>query len=205
MTDTSHYCDRSIYMMRWKYCLVVTEEGYYAEMDRLGVHRQEQGSPTGASAAAVTFVPREKNSAKEDVAIVCILEWEQRSGIEIAGLLVHEAVHVWQKEIRHIGEEHPSDEFMAYGIQWIAQELLEQFWRQVIWKAEGNVEKRRRDRRVGGGQLGSLHQVREGSEFRGCPDPHEEGDGEARVDLGGPAQGPNLHDVWRAPKLHEEI
>ena len=45
-------------------------------------------------------------------------------GIPIAALLVHEAVHIWQKYCERIGEHTPSDEFMAYGIQFLSQELM---------------------------------------------------------------------------------
>jgi len=194
--------------MRWKYCLVTTEEAYYAEMDRLGVHRSEQGSPTGGSAAAVTFVKAEANTAREDVAVVCILGFETKSGIEIAGLLVHEAVHVWQREVRHIGESEPSDEFMAYGIQWIAQELMEKFWAQVVGK-ELVDEYKRSDAgprgRDGGGEFGPVHQVRERAERGGRACPDEEEDGEAPLGVGRPLEDAGLHNVWRAPALHEEI
>lgn len=64
-------------------------------------------------------------------AIVCMRDWRDRCGVEIAGLLVHEAVHVWQEYIDSIGEEYPGKEQEAYAIQGISQELMAEFARQT--------------------------------------------------------------------------
>ncbi len=65
-------------------------------------------------------------------AIVCLSEsCRGRSAVEVAGLLVHEAVHVWQHHARDIGESHPGDEQEAYAIQHIAQELMTEFARRM--------------------------------------------------------------------------
>jgi len=53
------------------------------------------------------------------------------TGIQIAGILVHEAVHVWQEYIHHIGEDRPSSEMEAYGIQNISYTLMEEFLRRI--------------------------------------------------------------------------
>lgn len=46
---------------------------------------------------------------------------------ETCGLIVHEAVHVWQAVREAMCEEQPSTEFEAYSIQAIAQCLLEDY------------------------------------------------------------------------------
>ena len=51
--------------------------------------------------------------------------------IEIAGILVHEAVHVWQAHCEDIGEDDPSAEYEAYSIQRIAQRLMESYVKQT--------------------------------------------------------------------------
>lgn len=49
--------------------------------------------------------------------IVCMDGYQEHSPVEIAGLLVHEAVHVWQRYCESMGEESPGAEQEAYGIQ----------------------------------------------------------------------------------------
>lgn len=54
------------------------------------------------------------------------------SAIEIAGLLIHEAVHVWQAYAHDvINEKDPSSEQEAYAIQGISQELLAEYARRL--------------------------------------------------------------------------
>jgi hypothetical protein len=65
--------------------------------------------------------------------IVCIRDWQGRNPIEVAGLLIHEAVHVWQEYARRIGEREPGVEQEAYAVQAIAQELMAEF----AWQAHG--------------------------------------------------------------------
>ena len=57
------------------------------------------------------------NRHGELTCVVCLGDCEGRSGVEIAGLLVHEAVHVWQQYADRIGETHPGSEQEAYAIQ----------------------------------------------------------------------------------------
>jgi len=58
-------------------------------------------------------------------------DFEGRNPIEVAGLLVHEAVHVWQEYCHGIGEDTPGSEQEAYGVQAISQELMAEFDRQI--------------------------------------------------------------------------
>jgi hypothetical protein len=64
-------------------------------------------------------------------AVVCISVEESRTGIEIAGLLTHEAVHIWQHFRRWIGEHEPGDETEAYAIQTISQVLWASYVEQT--------------------------------------------------------------------------
>lgn len=63
--------------------------------------------------------------------VVCLNEWQGREPVEVAGLLVHEAVHIWQGYAERIGEHQPGSEQEAYAIQSIAQELMAEFARRV--------------------------------------------------------------------------
>lgn len=60
-------------------------------------------------------------------AVVQLGDTSERKLIEIYGLLLHEAVHVWQKVKKLMGEKEPSSEFEAYSIQAIAQDLFKMY------------------------------------------------------------------------------
>lgn len=68
-----------------------------------------------------------ENAERELAAIVCISNYEHRNPVEVAGLLVHEAVHIWQEYRARIGEKNPGSEQEAYAIQSISQELMQAF------------------------------------------------------------------------------
>lgn len=59
--------------------------------------------------------------------IVQLGDCSERTLIMIHGLLLHEAVHIWQRIKKLMGEDEPSIEFEAYSIQRIAQDLFSMF------------------------------------------------------------------------------
>ena len=59
--------------------------------------------------------------------IVQLGEVADRSLLQIHSLLLHEAVHVWQRVKALMGEKEPSIEFEAYSIQRIALDLFSMF------------------------------------------------------------------------------
>jgi hypothetical protein len=63
--------------------------------------------------------------------VICMDGWQGRDPIEVAGLLVHEAVHVWQQYADSIGERCSGAEQEAYAVQAIAQELMAEFARRM--------------------------------------------------------------------------
>lgn len=54
--------------------------------------------------------------------------------IGVAGMLVHEAVHVFQRYCAYIGEHEPSKEFEAYAIERIFTNLANEYHTQVHLK-----------------------------------------------------------------------
>ena len=70
-----------------------------------------------------------ENAAGRHSAVVT-LKVTSQSGVQIAALLCHEAVHIWQQARDIMGEKSPSSEFEAYSIQRIAQDLMEQYCEQ---------------------------------------------------------------------------
>ncbi|MDC5183282.1 hypothetical protein OHW37_11630 [Acinetobacter baumannii] len=76
-------------------------------------------------------------------AIVQIGDTSDKDQIQVYGLLLHEAVHVWQFVKRRMGEREPSVEFEAYSIQAIAQDLFEMFEASEVKKTWGGREQGR--------------------------------------------------------------
>ncbi|MGL2945419.1 hypothetical protein ACSVHN_16680 [Acinetobacter baumannii] len=74
----------------------------------------------GADAQVSTF-------SDGEYAIVQIGDTADKDQIQVYGLLLHEAVHIWQIVKRRMSEHEPSVEFEAYSIQAIAQDLFEMF------------------------------------------------------------------------------
>jgi hypothetical protein len=64
-----------------------------------------------------------------NLALVCLGSVEEASPVQVAALLVHEAVHVWQQHVKFQGEDQPSDEYEAYAIQAISQNLMLEYLR----------------------------------------------------------------------------
>ena len=65
------------------------------------------------------------------VCVVCLnLPDDLHDTTASAGLLVHEAVHVFQQWVECLGEEKPSAEFMAYSIQHFSDTLWDSYAQQ---------------------------------------------------------------------------
>ncbi len=79
--------------------------------------------------ASTHFLRDEKD---RQCSVVCMNGANQHTGIEIAGLLTHEAVHIFQRWCLNAGEHSPSNEFQAYSIQWLSQQLMWEYQRQTI-------------------------------------------------------------------------
>lgn len=117
------YLSRSLVCSPYYIGLCQSEKAFRAETRRLKVPKKQRPEflPAGSDACVHFF---ERHDGKL-LAIVCIGSVSGRSAVEVYGLLVHEAVHVWQAICSEIGEDRPSAEFEAYAIQSIAQELMQ--------------------------------------------------------------------------------
>lgn len=109
-------------------CLCLDEATFAAALDDIGVKERPAFLATAHADATTSYFEHKNGSL---VAIVTLAPWAGRKPVEVAGLLVHEAVHVWQRYCERIGERNPGDEQMAYGIQAIAQELMQSFTEQT--------------------------------------------------------------------------
>ncbi|MDV5861384.1 hypothetical protein QM298_10740 [Pseudomonas mendocina] len=104
------------------YGLCPSKKAWKREMKRLGAsedYPESQGNTT-----------RMRNKKGQMCVIVSVhesLTLDEVHPLEVIGLIVHEAAHVWQFIRDEIGEYAPSVEFEAYTLQAISQELIGAF------------------------------------------------------------------------------
>lgn len=99
----------------------ITEEAWDKQMKEMGIKHPDPFVSQDAN-ATTHFL---KNSDGRRATIVCLRYEPTRTGIQVASLLAHEAVHVFQDYCDYIGEHNPSKEFEAYCVQNIFQELAQ--------------------------------------------------------------------------------
>lgn len=117
------WLDRTLIRTPYCFCLCLSEKEFHKKLRWLKLPRADW-PPFLISTHANASVHFLESTEGERVALVCLGDTKKLAAIKIAALLVHEAVHIWQRTMVDIGETAPSDEFMAYGIQRISQELL---------------------------------------------------------------------------------
>lgn len=119
------WCDRGLIISPYYFALCLTEKAFQKELRHLKVPKNRwpefMGSPS-ADATTHYFQRGDKHSA-----IVCVKATHKHTAIAVAGILVHEAVHIWQAVKDVIGEQKPSSEFEAYSVQMLSQELFQRF------------------------------------------------------------------------------
>ena len=114
--------------------LVLSAEAFKQAMYDIDLRADEQPAiwlPEGFNACVHHFAPSGRNRAN----VVCLGDTGGRDAIEVAGLLVHEAVHCFQRTCLWAGEDTPSDEFEAYAVQNISMRLMDSYARQKGWRA----------------------------------------------------------------------
>jgi len=108
--------------------LCLSEDEYLAAMKHCKIKHPPAWVKTERAQATAHFLQHDNN---ELVCVVCLRAWENRDPIEVAGLLVHESVHIWQEYAAGMGETTPGSEQEAYAIQSISQQLMAEFSRRV--------------------------------------------------------------------------
>lgn len=112
------------------YTLCLTEQAYLREVKRMKVAAPDPWVHDGKDATVHHF------TAPHGLAsVVCLRYRADHEPLTIAGVLVHEAVHIWQQWCDEVGEHAPGREQEACAIQWLAQELMAEFVRQTGGKA----------------------------------------------------------------------
>lgn len=109
--------------------LFIDQADFKAEIESLGVDDHVDWVARNAD-ATTHFL----ECANQTICIVCVRPEPEREALETITLIVHEAVHVWQRAMEDIAERHPSDEFEAYSIQAISHILIAEYIRQLELK-----------------------------------------------------------------------
>lgn len=122
----TRWLDRRISVPGPYLCLCLSEHEYRIALKRIKLDSSEPWVTQTAN--ATTHI---RHDVPGLAAIVCLGDMEGKSQIEVAGLLVHEAVHVWQEWCVYYGEMHPGAEQEAYAIQAISQELMAEYARRI--------------------------------------------------------------------------
>lgn len=125
------WLDRALFVSSHYYCLCTTEAQFHAALRHLDVPRESYPAFVLNAHSDATVHYLESNDGLKHSAIVCLRVREGIEGTQIASLLVHEAVHIWQATKKDYGEREPSAELEAYAIQNIAQRLMESYAEQV--------------------------------------------------------------------------
>lgn len=110
-----------------KFTLVLSQ----AEMDAVMQSMNHPTMPYLNPGAPATTAHFSRPNGTTSIVGLNLAEALAHTGVEIAGLLVHEAVHIWQDWCAMYGEKDPSKEFEAYAIQSISQRLMEEYVRKV--------------------------------------------------------------------------
>lgn len=115
------YCLRPTSFPFPYFALCTSEAEFKREIKKRGV---SMPMPFLGSKQAHATTHSFENSIGQTICIVCLGSTKGRTRIEIYGLLIHEAVHIWQDAKLLMGEHSPSSEFEAYTVQFIAQQLM---------------------------------------------------------------------------------
>jgi len=120
-----NWLDTSLIISPVYYCLCKNKKSFKAALKHLNIKKKDYPDFLLNKCADAT-VHYFENGTKT-TAVVCLGNTSNRTPCEIIGLLIHEAVHIWQEIKYRIGELNPSKEFEAYSIQCIAQRLIEEY------------------------------------------------------------------------------
>jgi hypothetical protein len=115
VTSKVVWCNRGWFPVHFGFC--PDKKAWNREMKRMGVKSEPYPKSDGR---CVTF----ESSGKVCAIVTVSKQVDGKDSNGVVGLIIHEAVHVWQLIRENIGESNPSPEFEAYAIQAISQELI---------------------------------------------------------------------------------
>ncbi len=105
----------------FRYCFCPSEKAWDMEMKRLKIKDNYGYLSKGQCGRCDIF------ECDGDLVIFVSISDSDHTDNTVAGLIVHEAMHVLQHMLEHIGEQKPSKEFEAYSIQTISQNIFKAY------------------------------------------------------------------------------
>ena len=127
----SRWLDRALFFNSGCYTLCTNEKQFKRVLSEFKIPRRERPDFVANWHSDATSHFLENRDEGKVAVVVCVRSFEGKTRAQIAGLLTHEAVHIWQQTRENTGEREPSSELEAYAIQNIMQNLLEEFERQT--------------------------------------------------------------------------
>ena len=124
MSKRAQWIERCLIDSPYHIGLCTTRKQFKNEMRRLKVPKLSR--PDFVTDGKNGTVHQLQSKKGDLICIVCVDIKEQHK-IEIIGLFIHEAVHVWQSIKEEIGDNEASKDFEAYSIQIIAQRLIDKY------------------------------------------------------------------------------
>ena len=123
--QSKNWCNRTLITAPY-FALYLDVDSFYKDFDSLA--DKEAGRPAWINHGADATT----HHLAKDGKIVCMVcldgrKTKEHTPTEVVGLLVHEAVHIFQEHCASQGEKNPSSEYEAYSIQYIVQELIAKY------------------------------------------------------------------------------
>lgn len=119
------WCDKALVVSPIYFALCLNPKAFRRELKHLKVPHSAWPEFIHNSQSHGTTHHFERKGKR--CAIVCVRDTHKHSAEAVTGLLIHEAVHIWQAIRDDLGEHKPSAEFEAYALQNISQELITKF------------------------------------------------------------------------------
>lgn len=126
----ARWLDRTLFINSSYFTLCTTEKQFHKALKHFRVPREDWPQFVTPYADATTHF-LDNSAARKKASVVCYANYQDKTPAQIAALLCHEAVHIWQQTCADLGETAPSAELEAYAIQNLTQSLIEEFERQT--------------------------------------------------------------------------
>ncbi len=129
MQNKIKYISRALFESPYCIGLCLSEKAFYRDLNRLKIPKSRcpEWIPSNCNGRVWEFA---KTDPPAKICIVCIRASKEASKVQVYGLIIHEAIHVWQAIKADVNEHEPSAEFEAYSIQAIAMRLIAAYKRQ---------------------------------------------------------------------------